>query len=133
MFQIFWHNKCNIISAILNQGLLSGANYKKSPNTNITVHILNLISKFNGNFTLTHWLGQTGPNCSPSKIFWGPCCKILMIFNPIYGHNFEYNHHKLRNFGINMRKTSHIFCGRSAIYLLQIGLWANKSDHTWNR
>jgi hypothetical protein len=59
MFQIFMHNKSNIISAILNQGLFSGAHYKKSPKTNITVHITN--QKLRTNMGV--WKGGRGGSC----------------------------------------------------------------------
>ncbi len=38
-----------------------------------------------------------------AKDFLRPNNKILMIINLIYGHNFEYNYHKLRYFELNMK------------------------------
>ncbi len=34
-------------------------------------------------------LFQTWLICGLPKIFWGPCCKILMINNLIYEHNYD--------------------------------------------
>ncbi len=90
-----------------------------------------LVTAFNRTL---YCIEQMWPNWGPPKIFCGSCSKILIMYNVIYGHNLEWNRHKLMYFGLTWDKhTKKIVAARSAIYLLKIGPRAKKSGHPWYR